>query len=674
MQIILNSANSTANRTSDLSPNQTGVLKGAPHPFSVPMSRPDAKKDDGRNANALDAGNNADSLKIPRILHHIWLGSDPLPAVFGRFRDLFQELHPNWELLLWTDNNLPPLKNQSLFDADPTWSGKSDILRHEVLARYGGLYLDTDFEPLRNIEPLLGQATCVLDTCKWTKTQAVIGGVSGDPFWCDVVDSLPAHLENLAKTNPQANASVRTGPRYVWWLVKRHQHITRLPSEACYPFGPRGRDVEGWRTWIKEGPAAFPDAYVAHHWCASWLNQEIPATLIASAQRLGVEIPRKLSVGPGDKAGSLASEANQARNEQPGDKQLPDNNCDCQSKAELTAPTLTTARALPVASALPIASALPMATPVEIPLIRSSTQGQPIGQHVTQLVTQAGRPPARQSAKRIVHFGFNNEYETNLVRRYAQRHGYIYWWEGAKNDMFKAAEVVKDAAMVVIWNGLQHNTPLAARLCRRRGIPHCFIEWGLLPQSQTFLVDPTGFCGDSILCRDLGWVTEEDLAELQHIRAELQTKHERRDEGFILVPLQIHNDSQVLYHSPFRTMEEFVAVVEAMYPGQRIIVRPHPQSRAPRHVARAEVCREGSFLDMAARASVVVGITSTTLYEAAILGVPVVALGDHPLRLRRPDEIDRVLAGVLALRLNRPDGDLSTVLERFAVRPLPSIG
>jgi hypothetical protein len=68
-----------------------------------------------------------------------------------------------------------------------------------------------------------------------------------------------------------------------------------------------------------------------------------------------------------------------------------------------------------------------------------------------------------------------------------------------------------------------------------------------------------------------------------------------------------------------------------------------------------------------------VGITSTTLFEAAILGVPVVALGDHPLRLRRPDEVDRVLAGALALRVNRSDGDLGAVLDRFNVRPLCSI-
>jgi len=67
---------------------------------------------------------------------------------------------------------------------------------------------------------------------------------------------------------------------------------------------------------------------------------------------------------------------------------------------------------------------------------------------------------------------------------------------------------------------------------------------------------------------------------------------------------------------------------------------------------------------------VVIGITSTCLYEAAILGVPVVALGDHPLRLQPKYLHERVLAGALALRVDRETGNLADVLDRFGIRPL----
>jgi capsule polysaccharide export protein KpsC/LpsZ len=272
--------------------------------------------------------------------------------------------------------------------------------------------------------------------------------------------------------------------------------------------------------------------------------------------------------------------------------------------------------------------------------------------------------------KYIVHFGFNNDPESNLIRRYAERQGCEYRWEGLKNDLFRSASVIKYASMAVIWNGLQHGTPLATRMCRRRGIPVCYVEQGLLPQANTFLIDPGGFCGDSILARDVSWVTESDMQRLHQVRAELQALYPLNRGEHVLAVLQIENDSQTLYFSPYRKMEEFVADVEAMYPTEKIIARPHPKSTAKRTFVRAKVEGGGDFLEAASKAGVVVGITSTCLYEAAILGVPVVAIGDHPLRLQPRHLHERVLAGALALRVDRATGDLGAILDRFGIRPL----
>jgi hypothetical protein len=272
--------------------------------------------------------------------------------------------------------------------------------------------------------------------------------------------------------------------------------------------------------------------------------------------------------------------------------------------------------------------------------------------------------------KYILHFGYNNQPESDLIRRHAERLGYECRWEGLNNELFHTASVIKYASMVVMWNGLQYGTPLATRICRRRGIPVCYLEWGLLMQADNFLVDPCGFCGDSILARDVSWVTDADMQRLHQARALLQQRYPLQPGDHVLAVLQIENDCQTLYFSPYRVMEEFVADVEAMYPTGTIIARPHPKSTTQRSFARARVEGGGDFLKAAAKAGVVVGITSTCLYEAAILGVPVVALGDHPLRLQPKHLHERVLAGALALRVDRATGDLASVLDRFGIRPL----
>lgn len=79
---------------------------------------------------------------IPRVLHQIWLGSATPPA---SAMQTWRDLHPDWNYTLWTDQNRPSLKLQALYDAFEGFPhAQADILRYEILDRYGGVYVDAD--------------------------------------------------------------------------------------------------------------------------------------------------------------------------------------------------------------------------------------------------------------------------------------------------------------------------------------------------------------------------------------------------------------------------------------------------------------------------------------------------------------------------------------------------
>lgn len=257
-----------------------------------------------------------------------------------------------------------------------------------------------------------------------------------------------------------------------------------------------------------------------------------------------------------------------------------------------------------------------------------------------------------------------------FVARYAKHFGLTVKRYGPADSAFRAWGEIKKARMVFIWNGLQGGSAIIADGCKRRGIPHVFFEWGMLPQKATFFLDLEGFCGRSMLNRSLQWVTSDDFARLEQFRRGLQAEHPLTDEGFALLPFQIHNDTQIIYNSTFCDMIQFAQHVRRSFPGQRLRVRPHPRSGNKTVPAGFDGAEGGDFLAWAARASSVVGITSTCLWEAAILGKPVFAFGDHALRTHALD-VDRACAGALALRVRR-DGDCLPVLERFGMRPLGS--
>jgi hypothetical protein len=265
----------------------------------------------------------------------------------------------------------------------------------------------------------------------------------------------------------------------------------------------------------------------------------------------------------------------------------------------------------------------------------------------------------------LVHVAYNNKQEIKLIEKLAESYGLNYHKVDLAESTFKTGDYIKYAKLVVIWNGMQQLGPLVTNLCDMRQIPKFYIEWGMLPQKETYFIDPTGFCGKSILCKDISWVNENDLLKLYETRLDLQDKYPISDEGYILVPLQIENDTQILQFTKYRNMKEFIRDIEYMYPNSKIIVKAHPQSTAKRQFDRAVVTEQKDFMLLASKASLIVGLTSTTLYEAGILGKPVVALGDHPLNSNDLYNRDKVLAGILALNINRENGDIRSILDRF---------
>lgn len=85
------------------------------------------------------------NIGIPKILHQIWIGTRPVPYVWT---DTWKEFCKKygWKHMLWTNKEVAEfkLKNQASFDKSVSYQKKSDILRYEIMYKYGGMYLDAD--------------------------------------------------------------------------------------------------------------------------------------------------------------------------------------------------------------------------------------------------------------------------------------------------------------------------------------------------------------------------------------------------------------------------------------------------------------------------------------------------------------------------------------------------
>ena len=76
-----------------------------------------------------------------------------LPKKYKKWINSWKKYNPEWEYKLWNENNIKDLDNYGIdiYSKEMNPGYRSDIIRYIVLKRYGGLYIDTDFECLKSI-------------------------------------------------------------------------------------------------------------------------------------------------------------------------------------------------------------------------------------------------------------------------------------------------------------------------------------------------------------------------------------------------------------------------------------------------------------------------------------------------------------------------------------------
>jgi mannosyltransferase OCH1-like enzyme len=201
-------------------------------------------------------------LLIPKIFHIIWLGDSPMPDEYIEYGKSWLENHPGWEMKLWNSENMINLQNQELYDNATYLAQKADIARYEILYNFGGIYIDTDFECLRNIENLLQnvEAFSAYES-EGIINIAIMGCTPKNPVFKILVDGIPESI----KSNKIYPINYQAGPIYATRKLRTRKDITIFRSELFYPYlwNEKHRKLEN-----------FPNAYAVHHWASSWVKKE----------------------------------------------------------------------------------------------------------------------------------------------------------------------------------------------------------------------------------------------------------------------------------------------------------------------------------------------------------------------------------------------------------------
>jgi len=127
-----------------------------------------------RHFKALYEKNNAlqflkgDEVKIPKVIHFIWVGPNNFPRESIENVNSWIEKHPDWTVKFWTDRKRPlPNRNMEMklvsdfnfeslkycYEESDNYAEKSELLRYEILNQEGGVYVDHDVKCFKSFAP-----------------------------------------------------------------------------------------------------------------------------------------------------------------------------------------------------------------------------------------------------------------------------------------------------------------------------------------------------------------------------------------------------------------------------------------------------------------------------------------------------------------------------------------
>ncbi len=219
---------------------------------------------------------------IPKQFHWVWIGPNILPEKDREWMQTWQTRHPYWKCTIWAEypdqvalegfetRPLPPLINQRFYDGIEQWvtgkavlAARSDIVRYEVIARYGGIYLDTDVECFHYVDELLENVQLFVSD-EWGPTPGnyMFGALPNHPALWTTVRELGPHL---ASHEGALNALQATGPDYLNERLRPYGELVIFPHMLFNPLCAFDDPAQ-----VTNWPAC---SYGNHHFDGKWYDR-----------------------------------------------------------------------------------------------------------------------------------------------------------------------------------------------------------------------------------------------------------------------------------------------------------------------------------------------------------------------------------------------------------------
>lgn len=209
---------------------------------------------------------------IPKIIHQIWIGNK-IPSTLLPLVEKWKNLK-NFEYRLWSDKDILELnfENKDLYIQASNYGQKADVARLAILEKFGGLYIDTDYEYIndKKIESFLENYDFIIGIEPIEINQgfgnAFIAASVNHPLIKKLNSSLRDNFFHFSDTIK------KTGPAFVSKIIFENIDLLNgailLPPTYIYPIAFYDEEYEEFykdkSSFLKEETLGI------HYWTMMW--------------------------------------------------------------------------------------------------------------------------------------------------------------------------------------------------------------------------------------------------------------------------------------------------------------------------------------------------------------------------------------------------------------------
>lgn len=185
---------------------------------------------------------------IPKKIHYCWIGGSEKNEEVLKCIETWKNFAPDYEIIEWNENNFS-FENCNEYIKQALkmkkWAFVTDYMRLSILYQYGGIYLDTDVEIIKNLDEFLVNDSFLCIEGLDTVCTAVIGSKKGQKW----IEELIELYDKRSFLNENGHPNLTPNSKYIYsfltnkYKLENNYGITKLSCNlTIYPseyFSPK---------------------------------------------------------------------------------------------------------------------------------------------------------------------------------------------------------------------------------------------------------------------------------------------------------------------------------------------------------------------------------------------------------------------------------------------------